>query len=571
MLVEAGAGGGASRLADLGYEANETEFKRAVAEGSVEAVDLFLDAGFDPRWHGEISEGWIELLVDPPLLSDAATSGHADVARSLLNAGADGALGLRSVLNDMVVDLDAIRLLLDAGASPNSQVLFEVPFNDRLLEQFLIENDLAYLLSGSMAVGHPRELFEVVRLFVDHGLDLNAINQEGETIFHTVVTTWTDSTPDILRLLVDAGGDVNMAGAGAVSPILLTRVSLGASLAPGEVETLLTLGADPDLRDSNGRNAVLIAAEEGTWETLSVLIAAGADFSTPDDSGDTALLHALLQGNTEMARTLLDAGADVPDETTAQLYLATAEGNDAGIDAALSGGPSAEDLNGALLIAIRIENDSALSRLLAAGANPDSPDEDGNPILFEAVLSDRMEVVDALLSAGAGLDARNSSNETVPEVAATAGSPTVMSALLENGLDPNTSSEQGPTLLMRTASAGSLGVAFLFGSVEALEPKTYWEERQAGFSDYAEAAGLLIDRGANVNATTAGGDTALIRAVMVGNGPVVRLLIESGVDLDHRNQLGRTALMQAREGGEGFEFLVDMLVEAGAGGGGDGG
>ncbi len=318
-------------------------------------------------------------------------------------------------------------------------------------------------------------------------------------------------------------------------------------MGPAEVETLLTLGADPDLRDGDGRNAALIAAKQGAWETLSVLIDAGANFSTPDGSGNTALLHALLQGSAEMARTLMDAGADVPDAATTRLYLATGEGNSTEIDAALSDEPSDEALNGALLIAVRVESDSSVSRLLAAGADPDSMDEQGNPILFGAVLSDRMEVVDALLSAGASLDARSSADETVPEVAAGSGSLSVMTMLLENGLDPNTSSEEGRTLLMRTASAGSLSIAFLFGSADVLDRGAYYAERQDEFSGHAEVAKLLIDRGADVNAADSfGGTTALIDAVMVGNGPVLRLLIETGADLDHQNQVGRTALDQAR-------------------------
>ena len=542
-----------SGLAALGYETGAAEFERAVEDGNADAVDLFLAMGFDLA--GKVDGAM--------LMFDAAAGGQADIVGSLLNSGVDGGSALWFVLEFLgdLTDAGTVGLLLEAGVNANS-LIPEDAFamsEGRLLDGFLVENLLNSLMFEDSA---GPELLEVVSLFVEHGLDVHAISEEGETIFHTIVSTWAESTPDMLRLLVDAGGDINMSGNGAVPPVLLGASLLG----PDEIETLLALGADPDQRDDDGRNAVMIAAEQGAWETMSVLIDAGADFSSPDDAGNTALHHALLQANAEMARTLMDAGADVPDEATAELYLATAEGNDAGIDVALSGGPSGEALDGALLIAIRIENDSAVSRLLAAGASPDAPDEDGNPILFEAVLSDRMEVVDALLSAGASLDARSSSDETIADVAADAGSAAVMTTLLENGVDANTASPDGRTLLMRTASAGGLGFAFLIASMEALDRGAYYAERQDEFSGHAEVAELLIGRGADVNATDLYGGTALIEAVMVGNGPVLRLLIEAGADLNHQNEVGSTALDQAREQGPGFEFVVDMLVEAGAGG-----
>ena len=64
----------------------------------------------------------------------------------------------------------------------------------------------------------------------------------------------------------------------------------------------------------------------------------------------------------------------------------------------------------------------------------------------------------------------------------------------------------------------------------------------------------LLQAGANVNATSPNGTTALMMAVRGGHAGVVELLLAKGADVGHRNDAGATALAWAtRSGNETIE------------------
>ena len=69
------------------------------------------------------------------------------------------------------------------------------------------------------------------------------------------------------------------------------------------------------------------------------------------------------------------------------------------------------------------------------------------------------------------------------------------------------------------------------------------------------------------NVTSPYQGTALIAAAHLGHVEPVRTLIEAGAPLDHVNNLGWTALMEAvvlGDGGADYRRVVRLLVEAGA-------
>jgi hypothetical protein len=78
---------------------------------------------------------------------------------------------------------------------------------------------------------------------------------------------------------------------------------------------------------------------------------------------------------------------------------------------------------------------------------------------------------------------------------------------------------------------------------------------------------MMLTHGADLKSTNRYGGTALIPAAERGHVETVRTLIESGVSVDHINDLGWTALLEAiilGNGGERHRQIVDMLLKAGA-------
>ena len=114
---------------------------------------------------------------------------------------------------------------------------------------------------------------------------------------------------------------------------------------------------------------------------------------------------------------------------------------------------------------------------------------------------------------------KDKNGATALMVAAQAGHAEVVKVLLENGADVNATDGEGSTGLMYAAKHGHLATAK-----------------------------LLLERGADVNAETAnieGRWTALKEAAWGGNAGVVKLLIEKGADVNVKDEQGWTALMAA--------------------------
>ena len=79
---------------------------------------------------------------------------------------------------------------------------------------------------------------------------------------------------------------------------------------------------------------------------------------------------------------------------------------------------------------------------------------------------------------------------------------------------------------------------------------------------YRDVAELLIDRGAEVNATNDDDWTALTIAAIDGHRDVVELLIDRGADVNATDGQGQTALMFAAN--KGHRDVVELLIDRGA-------
>ena len=73
---------------------------------------------------------------------------------------------------------------------------------------------------------------------------------------------------------------------------------------------------------------------------------------------------------------------------------------------------------------------------------------------------------------------------------------------------------------------------------------------------------LLLEAGADANATMKGGETVLMLAARSGNVEAVKALLARGAKTDARERRGQTALMWAAA--EGHTAVVRALIEAGA-------
>lgn len=114
----------------------------------------------------------------------------------------------------------------------------------------------------------------------------------------------------------------------------------------------------------------------------------------------------------------------------------------------------------------------------------------------------------------------------------------ICSFLIEQGADVQAKSESGMTALML-----------------AMNPNSE--------SDSYKISTMILDAGADVNAESGGGNTALMEAGHKGLTSVVELLIEKGAHIDIQNKYGETALIvSSMEGGEPATVKALLLAKA---------
>ena len=185
-----------------------------------------------------------------------------------------------------------------------------------------------------------------------------------------------------------------------------------------------------------------------------------------------------------------------------------------------------------------------LALLLVAGAacaqTPPGPDEllAYTGLLAAAARGDAAEIR-SLTSRGSALDLRDGHGRTPLHVAAYRRHHEAMRALVAAGADPN-----------------------------ALERDRYDVVTIAAVADDLPTLEVALSLGASArNITSRYDGTALIAAAHLGHARIVRRLIRAGAPLDHVNNLGWTALIEAivlGDGGQRHTETLIALIDAGA-------
>lgn len=273
-----------------------TILSRAVQEGNVEMARVLVEAGAD-------------VDLDTPLIT-AIDRGNAQIVRLLVEAGADvnpwggdHPWG-HSLLDEAQFygDAEIIRVLADAGAEsawPDD----EAPLPSNEIEAFY-PTDASGLRDATID-GDA----DVVRTLIEDGVNVNAKDAGGESILASAIIYQDD--PEIVQILVDAGADVN-AKDNYGNPVLFWAISFSDWGAGSKaiLQILVDAGADVNAKDGGYGNPILFSAiEDANLEIVGILVNAGADVNAKDVGGESLLSWAKRWENPEIIQILVDAGA----------------------------------------------------------------------------------------------------------------------------------------------------------------------------------------------------------------------------------------------------------------------
>lgn len=144
--------------------------------------------------------------------------------------------------------------------------------------------------------------------------------------------------------------------------------------------------------------------------------------------------------------------------------------------------------------------------------------------------------------------------------------------LIEEGVDVNAQDGEGRTALMIATYGNHVDVAKQLidagADVNIRDNMKNSPFLYAGAEGYMEMLKLTIAGGADPSIVNRYGGTALIPAAERGHVDIVKLLLEeTDVDVNHVNNLGWTALMEAvilNNGNEKQQKIIQILIEHGA-------
>ena len=389
------------------------------------------------------------------------------------------------------------------------------------------EDGNTFLMLAILAVMEDRCCPEVVSLLLQEGADPNNQDRLGDTALIKATKNKRQEVESRIKILRP---NINIYDLSNLSFVILQRLHKVAYL-------LLEKGADPNIKNSDGKAPLFFALENDLLETVKLLLKHKAekdeyfkvkmdkltkqflnkmkkekiqknvvenflkvgDVNIRDEDGNTALLLASLAMATEgsgpeIVSLLLQEGADPNIKNRdghSPLYLALRNQHKGTLDLLLSHG-ALKDENffnhsaklGADLLQIchrkkmNIEIEK-VETLLEINVDTDTKDEKGWTSLIHSASAGRKEVVALLLKYRADINARDNDGATALFWASEHGHHEVVELLLQENADPNIKNIEGNSPLYLALLNGNKKIERLLRNSDAMKNKTDFKEALA--------------------------------------------------------------------------------------------
>jgi len=284
---------------------------------------------------------------------------------------------------------------------------------------------------------------------------------------------------------------------------LMRAIEDGSALMVERLLKIPTISSDERVL---GLTPLYVAAREGRFDIVSLLIEAGADPNTSVVRGETPLMPASYNGHISIVRLLLQHKAIVNRKS--------------------------EDGFTPLLCAVDANHLSIARMLLEAGANPNAKLPDGSTPLLRAILGTRNpEMVLLLLEHGANVNTRR--NDIAPLSAATDfGDEEIIRLLLRFGADPCRGWKRTILSADRAAKDPTRSTWEYFNQVAC--PLLY-----AVIKCGVDIVKLMLEN------SSPGEDLlgdCLSSGAALGRFENMQILVDAGADINYEDGMGRTAL-----------------------------
>ncbi|KAL7960524.1 ankyrin repeat-containing domain protein [Trichoderma compactum] len=554
-----------------------TPLQLAACNGHTPLVHLLLQyEGIDVN-----SKAGIDL--DSPLLL-AARKGYELIVQHLLTAGADVTCVTRG---------EGERTPLYLAAEYGHQGIVRRLIADEIQRHSILNRQSSSGNSPLMIAcinGHS----EIVKILLDANASVTLHDDDDKTVVYHALRPQNE---DLVMAILDHADSVDEFK--DIGSVFLRATELGFEsiirhcLGPTTQENKASLMEYHDQEREEGKKALHYAAENGHVRIVELLLSLGAEKDPVYQNGQTPLALAAQNGEAEIAaqlgkiemtKALLGNHKVEPNVTgecrrNALHYMATGAQTSTEIAELLieaGTNPLASDNNGwlAIHLASKAGNIPLLELLLRLNSETvQAKTDDGRSVLHFGIGS--AECVECLLNHKADGNIRNGSGRTPLMVAAKMGLDETVKVLLGFGCNAELAIRGGRTALHFAAESGHVGVGrqLLQKHEEILSLKDAADLSAIHYAilncEEAFAEMLLDDFYSKDHALlgdlcavmTEKGETPLIVAIKTDQTKVVCRLLELGVDTEHRDKEGLTALLAAveRPTDSGLEMICALL------------
>ncbi len=213
---------------------------RTALFGTAQQLAELLDRGLNPN--SKTDGGTTLIMIAAP---DAAK------VRLLLNRGAELAPKALAIATAWRGTAASVKALLDAGANAKTPKALEhasMSGDPEVVKLLLARGaDPSPGLSQAVTFGYP----DIVRTLIAAGASANGTESSGINLLHWAAIT---NRPEVIPALVEAGVSIN-----ATDDFLYTPIMYAATIDFGDtrvLKALLKAGADPKIRNDEGRTAI---------------------------------------------------------------------------------------------------------------------------------------------------------------------------------------------------------------------------------------------------------------------------------------------------------------------------
>lgn len=548
---------------------NDTPLHYAAISGELEIAKMLLDKGANIHAKNEYGA---------TALQTAVFRNKLNIVELLLNRGAsvnekksDGSTSLHTAIQRG--NLKAVEMLLKYKVNVNSVSNSyrrdgQTPLhfaaergNERIIELLLkngaiIDAKAKGLTPVYFATLHGKD--KVVKKLLDHGANVDAQDTSGKTILHLAVELGNLKMVDhILKHGPDLNNKMNSSS--------LNKAICGAK---GKykliIDKLLKYGFtyDPD------QKLLQTAIEKGYTQIVENCLKNSSNaksFLNNLPKKSYSLLHAAVQKKQyEITEMLIKYGADVnvvDGKDKSPMYYATENGDIKMLKLLLANEASVKNCSGLLINAVKKENIEMVQLLLKHKVNVKEVDVFGRTALHYSALNELDDCLDSVLCMQLIKKFIKSGKEQ-----ATAVKGEIAKILLAAGADVNTKAKDGRSPLHCACFKGYYNVVQVLFEYNA---KMFADETGAlpmhlgAYSGNVDILKMLINKGADVNAKTNDGWTAVHFATHEVQTEFLEYLLNNGAKIDEKEaEHGSTALHIAAK--NDYLDFVELLLNYGA-------